>query len=769
MATKSVNSKNSEEVEEPSIDSVDPEECKLARRLRIQRRAEALQRLENDDGGSEEKESLTEKQICISAELLEKLINEGYEVITNVQVANDARELERQKRESALQDLISKHLKENREESERQCEIINKQWPLILALKDPLEINNAMELQAKKCKEVLDLKDAFIAELKQELERADRIYFENQKQQKDDIKLLMERIENQMLTMENAYNRELQLIEKALETERETIVENFQKKWEDLYQKEQDEDYMSDEKLKEIMEDYETEMEKLMTEHDEDYRAQKILLNKECQLLQQEVEKTKAMCLLNAEKLSYNYTVMKNREEENAIIKSQQKRKINKLQVHLDSLKQNYKILEANTNMEIEKLSNQIIKYRKNITELLEKSNHFTRISEKQYLDIWDMNTQTANELVDKILMADRIIHERTLGILWEAPKKSLPKKEDLPSYREAMNIIKMRKQKEVELNKIFQYKRADQSCSEIKLETQVLHNILKQISNSSKYLIEHKLQEIILDRCEEDKTIIQLDNIFQALSISTPEEINMLLNFFLPYAYCLKCSEIQSTSSESLSDITYSICECPVDEKEKKLIDTVKEVIESDIKDNEESNEINTIQTDSCGCESKSAEESESNTKKDEIQFKSKFTCDKGHVLEIQTADVTHAIKDIVIKYNENEQKNNISFEDKLGENKVTISRNLTEEDVKNFWSQYRDIIDKDKEKLWETILMALNKYHEVLQEGYEMSTKIDNLKKQNAELERLLESQKTCPETALPFLPLKPIRNVPYKLKMK
>jgi hypothetical protein len=92
-------------------------------------------------------------------------------------------------------------------------------------------------------------------------------------------------------------------------------------------------------------------------------------------------------------------------------------------------------------------------------------------------------------------------------------------------------------------------------------------------------------------------------------MSISTPEEINMLLNFFLPYAYCVICAEPEPTISESLSDITYSSCECPVDEKERKLIDSVKKAIEGNAKNNEEQDNNKIVQTDSLNSESASVE----------------------------------------------------------------------------------------------------------------------------------------------------------------
>lgn len=59
--------------------------------------------------------------------------------------------------------------------------------------------------------------------------------------------------------------------------------------------------------------------------------------------------------------------------------------------------------MEENTRTEIEKLTDQVVKARKNILDLIEKSNHFTSINDKKYMQIWDMNMKHANELLDKV------------------------------------------------------------------------------------------------------------------------------------------------------------------------------------------------------------------------------------------------------------------------------------------------------------------------------------------------------------------------------
>lgn len=69
----------------------------------------------------------------------------------------------------------------------------------------------------------------------------------------------------------------------------------------------------------------------------------------------------------------------------------------------INNLKKHYSELEENTKMEIEKLSKQILKAHRNIVELEEKSILFSAVNEKQYMDIWDMNTENANDLLQKV------------------------------------------------------------------------------------------------------------------------------------------------------------------------------------------------------------------------------------------------------------------------------------------------------------------------------------------------------------------------------
>lgn len=94
--------------------------------------------------------------------------------------------------------MLLKKLEEDDEECMRRYRVINEKWSNILASKDPLDIHAEMEAQNAKCLEIMERKDAVIAELRQELENADLKFVNDQKSQSEDVDLLINRMDNQV-------------------------------------------------------------------------------------------------------------------------------------------------------------------------------------------------------------------------------------------------------------------------------------------------------------------------------------------------------------------------------------------------------------------------------------------------------------------------------------------------------------------------------------------------------------------------------------------
>lgn len=122
-----------------------------------------------------------------------------------MRVANDAKELQRRRKEKELEKTLLQKLEEDDEECTRRYMEINDKWSSILASKDPLDIHAEMEAQNAKCLEIMARKDAVIAELRQELENADQQFASDQKSQNEDIDLLIDRIDKQV-TYTSAHN-----------------------------------------------------------------------------------------------------------------------------------------------------------------------------------------------------------------------------------------------------------------------------------------------------------------------------------------------------------------------------------------------------------------------------------------------------------------------------------------------------------------------------------------------------------------------------------
>lgn len=107
---------------------------------------------------------------------------------------------------------------------------------------------------------------------------------------------------------------------------------------------------------------------------------------------------------LNTEKLEYNYQVLKKREEENGTILGAQKRKINRLTDHLNSLKSKSEKQEKTYQQTYLSLTDDYKRITEQFKELQKKFRHFQISDAKKYKEIWKMNEENALELMRKLL-----------------------------------------------------------------------------------------------------------------------------------------------------------------------------------------------------------------------------------------------------------------------------------------------------------------------------------------------------------------------------
>lgn len=72
-----------------------------------------------------------------------------------------------------------------------------------------------------------------------------------------------------------------------------------------------------------------------------------------------------------------------------------------------------------------------------------------------------------------------------------------------------------------------------------------LLKQILQKISDKTEFLVEDKLFDLLKPYTVEQKTLVCLDNVFNALGIHKIDDINSLKDYFLPYAICQDCNSV--------------------------------------------------------------------------------------------------------------------------------------------------------------------------------------------------------------------------------
>ncbi|KAG8331282.1 DNA replication checkpoint protein Drc1 [Homalodisca vitripennis] len=123
--------------------------------------------------------------------------------------------------------------------------------------------------------------------------------------------------------------------------------------------------------------------------------------------------------------------------------------------------------------------------------------------------------------------------------------------------------------------------------------------------------------------------------------------------------------------------------------------------------------------------------------------ELTSKEPHDPRHVFSINPVYVLKALREFVVKFQAMKHSSRHNWSSLVGKEEGTksISRQITDSDVREYWEQFRTAFPPEREKIWDCLYMGLQKYHTILQERHRINNEIEQLKIQNSELRRLLQ----------------------------
>ena len=197
-----------------------------------------------------------------------------------------------------------------------------------------------------------------------------------------------------------------------IELERDQLIEANNKKWESLYRERGQLEVTHMELKFKAVEEHEDEIYQVAVDHQERFREMKIKLETDIQILQLELEQVKAQCLMNSEKLVYNFQVLKKREEENLIVIAQQKRRMNGLQDRVNSLRKVIAETQKSMANESANLTEEIVKFHHNILDMENKADHFAEVNDRIYHQVWQLNKEKAQKYLNRVRFFYFILQE---------------------------------------------------------------------------------------------------------------------------------------------------------------------------------------------------------------------------------------------------------------------------------------------------------------------------------------------------------------------
>lgn len=315
-----------------------------------------------------------EKRIDRSNRELSELLRDGNELITNVSIANDRREIKNRTHVAKERYDLINELRDESKLANTKLENIVALWHEFEEYKDPISLNNGLETLKLHIWDLLMQKDEVIGKLHDALCRADERYEFNQFCKEEDVQCLIERINMQVEVMKEAYQNHLALLYQSIDEERVSFKQRHTNKWLDLHDLREECEQQNLENVSDKRKSYDDIAFKVQLDHEEKCRSTRIQLDRDNEQLKIELRNINAETILNTEKLDYNHHVLQKRAEEDVCIRHQQKQRLVRMAGVIAELRNRMDHIKLENSEDIRKNSQDVTKLYENVKNLRKKS-----------------------------------------------------------------------------------------------------------------------------------------------------------------------------------------------------------------------------------------------------------------------------------------------------------------------------------------------------------------------------------------------------------
>merc|ERR1719240_662209 len=144
--------------------------------------------------------------------------------------------------------------------------------------------------------------------------------------------------------------------------------------------------------------------------------------------------------------------------------------------------------------------------------DLQEKFHHFEQADEKKFREVWEMNEGEVRTLINKVLEADKLLHEQQLGHEWLPPKEEQLLQE-LDTFSESGTATG--KSTGVGSEEMGQSVSGKYSASKVK-------KVLDMIKDETQFLLDMKVREQMANLTAEQRDVLQIDALLRYIGIES-------------------------------------------------------------------------------------------------------------------------------------------------------------------------------------------------------------------------------------------------------
>eukprot|EP00750_Incisomonas_marina_P033825 INCI9973.1.p1 GENE.INCI9973.1~~INCI9973.1.p1 ORF type:complete len:702 (-),score=185.87 INCI9973.1:209-2314(-) len=493
-----------------------------------------------------------QQQIHSSLANLDRMKYDSVENVSNIRVESDRRENERRIVEEQRRDKRIKELREESMMSTEKSDVLESHWDQLDDIHMPQNLQKEIDRQKEACNEIIASKDFLIEQFQQELKAKDEEYVKMLKSQVEDVEQLILRMRNQFSHARYQYAMELEAVEEAFLKEREEVLAANQDEINSLFSKrrEMELDYMESKQKKQ--QEYMDEISKMRVRDSEEYHKLKIKLETDIQTLEQQLQEMRATYQLNTEKLDYNFRILSERDMENRVTLKQQRKKLQRLSDQVASLKARYKKNSEMYRRRNKELSEEHNRATQHYKDLQKKFKHFENSDNEKYDKIFAMHVEEVQELVDKTLLADKIITEQQLGWQWAAPPAHLlpqptsgrgkEAKEGLATIAEGGSAGDGHGSASGNANASAETDPATataivrRAAGDSRVKAERISRMLDLLTKEASFLVSSDMRAKMQSMAADRKSEMATSAILKALGVEDDADVNTLLSFFFDH-----------------------------------------------------------------------------------------------------------------------------------------------------------------------------------------------------------------------------------------